>query len=148
MDKKNNFLLDDIISPIFGHDYQNRVVENKNLTTDQKENPQNFEFEDIKDTNYLEKQIEEELEAKNKIAKVKEYEASCKTDTDVLKQYQKEKEAKELQATLPSNYLDFRDSLDKATDDLSIISDFSIITESLDDSISEISEIVNDIFLD
>ncbi|MDQ7983237.1 MAG: hypothetical protein REH79_03440 [Spiroplasma sp.] len=135
--KKNNFLLDEIISPIFGHEYKNRIVENKNLVSDHVNNSQ--------DTNYLEKQIEEELEAKNKIAKEKEYQESFKSNTDVLKQYHKEKEAKELQAALPSNYLNFRDSLEKNTDDLSIISDFDATTEIISNSISEI---VDDIFSD
>jgi len=135
-DKKDNYLLDEIISPIFGHEYKDRVIENKNLVP--------HVTQDIKETNYLEKQIEEELEAKNKIAKVKAYEESSKTNTDVLKQYQKEKEAKELQAALPSNYLNFRDSLEKTTDDLSIISDFTAnYTETMSNSVLEV---VDDIF--
>lgn len=136
--KKDNYLLDEIISPIFGHEYKNRVVENKNLVP--------HTIQDLKETNYLEKQIEEELEAKNKMAKVKEYEEGYKTNTDVLKQYQKAKEVKKLHAALPSNYLNFRDSLEKPTDDLSIISDFSSIhTETIDNSTLEV---VDDIFSD
>lgn len=138
-DKKDNYLLDEIISPIFGHEYKNRVVENKNLIPNTNQ--------DLKKTNYLEKQIEEALEAKNKMAKVKEYEESSKTNTDVLKQYQKEKEVKKLQAALPSNYLNFRDSLEKTTiDDLSIISDFTATnTETIDNSVLEV---VDNIFSD
>lgn len=132
---KDNYLLDEIISPIFGHEYQNRVIENKNLVS--------HPNQDVKATNYLEKQIEEELEAKNKMAKAKEYEASSKSNTDVLKQYQKEKAAKQLQDALPSNYLNFRDSLERTTEDLSDISDFA--TETIDNSVLAV---VDDIFSD
>lgn len=134
--KKDNYLLDEIISPIFGHEYKDRVVENKNLVP--------HPTQVVNETNYLEKQIEEELEAQNKIAKVKAYEESSKTNTDVLKQYQKEKEAKELQAALPSNYLNFRDSLEKTTDDLSIISDFTVTNTTLIDN--SVLEVIDDIF--
>lgn len=136
---------DEIISPMFGHNFQNRVVAGKNK---EDEKPKNIEG-----INYLEKQIEEELEAQTKIEKVKEYQESLKTDTDVLKQYHKQKEHEEIKATLPSNYLNFRDSLDNSSD-LSTISEFSNDifsvenTEIINDMKinNTISEIVDEIF--
>lgn len=143
-EKKPEQFMDDIISPMFGHDYRNRVVPTK------VENNQVSDNDD--ETNYLEKQIEEELYAQTKIAKVKEYQECSKTDTDVLKQYHKQKENEELKAALPSHYLNFRDELEK-TSDLSTISDFDF---SLDQEPSEqdnslaltstVSEILDEIF--
>lgn len=145
--KKSDQFSNDIISPMFGHDYKNRVVVVKN--------DENLDIEDNKETNYLERQIEENLVAQTKIAKVKEYQEKAKTDTDVLKQYHKQKENEELKAALPSNYLNFRDNLEK-TSDLSVISDFNLDSEDRTMStiaISEtnalnntISEILDDIF--
>lgn len=134
---------DEIISPIFGHDYKDRVVPAKAK--------ENSNCKDIEATNYLEKQIEEKLDAQTKIEKVKEYQESFKTDTDVLRQYHKQKEDEELKAALPSNYLNFRDNLEK-TSDLSTISDFTTIVsvgETIDDQdtiTSTIPAMVDDIF--
>lgn len=144
--KKSNQGLDEIISPMFGHEYQNRVVVSK------VQEPKNLE--NVSEINYLEKQIEEEVEAQTKIEKTKEYQETCKTDTDVLKQYHKQKENEEIKAALPSNYLNFRDNLEKTTD-LSTISEFDVNmteyalnteTNNSTEKVSTVSEILDEIF--
>lgn len=139
--KKSDQFLDEIISPMFGHEYQNRVVAGKK---------EQEETNSIKETNYLEKQIEEKVEAQTKIEKAKEYQECSKTDTDVLKQYHKQKENEELKAALPSNYLNFRDNLEK-TSDLSTISDFDLSlaqepTSNTNIGANTVSEILDEIF--
>lgn len=146
--KKPNQLLDEIISPMFGHEYQNRVVATK---AEKDKAVANSEA-----TNYLEKQIEEKVEAQTKIEKAKEYQECSKTDTDVLKQYHKQKEDEEIKAALPSNYLDFRDKLEK-TSDLSTISEFDFSVDSTENesdmqvsntsvNSNTVSEILDEIF--
>ncbi|MBE4704091.1 hypothetical protein [Spiroplasma platyhelix] len=143
--KKSDQFLDEVISPMFGHEYQNRVVPGKN-------EEKKVDDECLTETNYLEKQIEEELEAQTKIDKAKQYQESSKTDTDVLRQYHKQKENEEIKAALPSNYLNFRDNLEK-TSDLSTISDFDLsVVEDLNyessntNATSTVSEILDEIF--
>lgn len=132
--KKSNQFLSEIISPIFGHDFENRVVP---IKEQQKNN------NDTKEISYLEKQIEEKLEVQNKIAKVKDFQENLKTDIDVLQQYYKQQENEELQSTLPSNYLNFRDELEK-TFDLSLNLDFDFDNKNF--STDTISEIIDEIF--
>lgn len=135
--KKLEQFSSDIISPMFGHDYQNRVVTPKE--------PVRTAAETNNETSYLEKQIEEEVEAQTKSEKAKEYQEGCKTDTDVLKQYHKQKEDEELKAALPSHYLNFRDTLEKTTD-LSTISEFDFSVEDSNTSAHTVSEILDEIF--
>lgn len=135
--KKSDQFSSEIISPMFGHDYENRVVPPKE--------PVQTESEANNETNYLEKQIEEEVEAQTKSEKVKEYQEGCKTDTDVLKQYHKQKEDEELKAALPSHYLNFRDTLEKTTD-LSTISEFDFSIENTETAAHTVSEILDEIF--
>ncbi|MGL5268193.1 MAG: hypothetical protein ACRC8P_00255 [Spiroplasma sp.] len=134
--KKPNQFSDEIISPMFGYDYKNRIVSSKN------KNDKNAAT--TKKINSLEKQIEEELEEQNKIIKAKEYQETLKTDTNVLKEYHKQKENQNLKDALPSNYLNFRDSLEKISDD-SIISVFDSTTSISDSTISEfIEDVLNE----
>lgn len=135
--KKPEQFSSEIISPMFGHDFQNRVVPSKESVR--------TETEASDETSYLEKQIEEEVEAQTKSEKVKEYQEGCKTDTDVLKQYHKQKEDEELKAALPSHYLNFRDTLEKTTD-LSTISEFDLTIEDSKTSAHTVSEILDEIF--
>lgn len=135
--KKPEQFSSEIISPMFGHDYQNRVVTPKESVQ--------TEIEASSETSYLEKQIEEKVEAQTKSEKVKEYQEGCKTDTDVLKQYHKQKEDEELKASLPSHYLNFRDTLENPTD-VSTISEFDFTVEDSNTSAHTVSEILDEIF--
>lgn len=135
--KKPEQFSSEIISPMFGHDYQNRVVTPKESVQ--------TEIEASSETSYLEKQIEEKVEAQTKSEKVKEYQEGCKTDTDVLKQYHKQKEDEELKASLPSHYLNFRDTLENPTD-VSTISEFDFTLEDSNTSAHTVSEILDEIF--
>lgn len=133
--KKSDQFSDEIISPMFGYDYKDRIVPSQVKKAE--------EFSTTKaQTSYLENKIEEEVEAQTKIAKAKEYQETFQSDTDVLKEYHKQKENQELKEALPSNYLNFRDSLEKNLDD-SLVSVFDSTTGVSD---STISEIIDDIF--
>lgn len=135
--KKSDQFIDEVISPMFGYDYQNRVVPSKHKEKHEK----TFDFENS-ETSYLEKQIEEELEAQSKIAKAKEYQETFQTDTDVLEEYYQQKRREQIQAALPSNYLDFRDTLEKKSDP-SLISSFDSIGSVSDNTFSDV---IDDIF--
>lgn len=136
MDKKPEdkieYTLDEIISPIFGDDYKNRIFIKKT------EKPEIDNINSNIDSN-IDRHIEKDLLQKNKLDKNKEYQTKVENNVDVLKQYQQDKTKKEIMESLPSNYLNFRDNLERNTIDLTMINN-----NEQDDN--TMSQIINDIF--